>query len=148
VVTVPNDIHLLRSVVLSLNRAGLHVLVFGGWAEQLHGIVTERVHRDIDLLVLDPDEGLLNDFLSKNMEVVAKASSQKRAFEVDGVLVELFLAHKDGDEYVTSFWNNLRWTWPECIEVGGRGFRLASPAVLNSYRHNWATIHAARPSSP
>jgi hypothetical protein len=53
-VAVPNDLRTLRSTVSSLEEAGLTVLVFGGWAEELQGMVAARAHHEIDLLVLDP----------------------------------------------------------------------------------------------
>jgi hypothetical protein len=60
---VPNDLRTLRSLVSALVEAGLAVLVFGGGAEELLGMVAARTHHDIDLLLLDPGMGVLNDFL-------------------------------------------------------------------------------------
>lgn len=46
-----NDMRLLRSVVATLGQSGVRALVFGGWAEELHGMTPARAHQDIDLLV-------------------------------------------------------------------------------------------------
>lgn len=73
-------------------QAGISALVFGGWAEELQGTVMARPHRDIDLLLLDPDNAALEKFISSKNPVEEKSSSHKRAFVAGGVLVELFIA--------------------------------------------------------
>jgi hypothetical protein len=81
---VSSGLSLLRSVVDALEHAGVAVLVFGGWAEELHGLVPQTGHLDIDLLLIDPDDGVLDAFLDAREEIFAKRASHKRAFEVDG----------------------------------------------------------------
>jgi hypothetical protein len=144
---VSSSILLLRSVVGALEQAGIAVLVFGGWAEELHGLIPARDHRDIDLLLIDPDERALAAFLDARAEILEKRSSHKRAFEVDGVLVELFIAHSEKGERVTYFWRDLRWVWPAHVSVSIAGLRVTSRAALAGYRTRWLSIQAARPPS-
>ena len=80
-VPMSNELRTLRSVVSSLEKTGLAVLVFGGWAEELQGMVPARTHQDIDLLLLDPDVSVLDEFLGATLEVLPKRSSHKRAFK-------------------------------------------------------------------
>jgi hypothetical protein len=60
---VPCRFLLLRSVVAALEQAGITALVFGGWAEELYGLIAARDHCDIDLLLVDPDDDALTAFL-------------------------------------------------------------------------------------
>jgi predicted nucleotidyltransferase len=78
-----HDLGLVRSVISTLDEAGLSVVVFGGRAEDLWGHPS-RAHRDIDLLVIDPDDTALG-------------------------LVELFILRHQGGEYASCFWNELVW---------------------------------------
>jgi hypothetical protein len=142
---VPSSVLLLRTVVASLEQAGITGLVFGGWAEELHGLIPARDHRDVDLLLVDPDDRALAAFLDAREEMLAKRSSHKRAFEVDGVLVELFIARSENGEQVTYFWRDLRWVWPEDISMSVAGLPVASRAALAQYRTGWLGIRAARP---
>ena len=143
--TVSSGLSLLRSVVAALEHAGVGVLVFGGWAEELHGLVPQRGHRDLDLLVIDPDDRVLDAFLDARREIVAKRASHKRAFEVDGTLVELFIVRNEDGQHVTYFWENVRWVWPTDDGISVAGVRLASRAALNTYRSSWDVIRASRP---
>lgn len=52
---VAHDLTLVRSVVADLFAAGFAVTVFGGWAEELHGLAPAGEHGDIDLMIFDPD---------------------------------------------------------------------------------------------
>lgn len=140
------DLQLLRFVYSKLDQFGLVVLVFGGWAEEPQGIVAPRLHRDIDLLLLDPDQALLDQFLDASREIPQKRSSHKRALEVDGTLVELFLARKEGGTYVTWFWDEVRWMWPLDLMETVANLRVASREALAGYRSNWAAIQAVRPA--
>lgn len=144
---LPSSLSLLRSVVASLEKAGIAALVFGGWAEELHGLIPARDHRDIDLLLVDPDERALAVFLDAREEIFEKRSSHKRAFEVDGILVELFITRRENGKQVTYFWRHLRWVWPSDISVSLSDLPVASTAALAAYRASWLTIQASRPPS-
>lgn len=144
---MPGSLPLLRSVVSALEQDGIAVLVFGGWAEELHGLGPARGHCDIDLLLVDPDERALAAFLGVREEILENRSSHKRAFELDGVLVELFLARSENRERVTYFWRDIRWVWPADMSVSVASLRVGSKAALAGYRTKWPAIQAARPLS-
>ncbi len=138
----PKSVGIHSTVLSALNGAGLSVLVFGGWAEELCGVIPARTHRDVDLLVIDPDDTALENFLRARIEVREKRLSHKRAFVMDGVLVELFIVRRQGDDYVTCFWDQLRWKWPSNLVASVAGLPVASELALVSYRENWASIRA------
>jgi hypothetical protein len=142
---VSSGLSLLRSVLDEFDRAGITVSVFGGWAEEFHGLIPPRDHRDIDVLLMDPEDRVLDDFLDGRAEIVAKRARHKRAFEVDGTLVELFITRNEDGQRVTYFWDDIRWVWPTDDGVSVAGVRLASRAALDAYRSNWDAIHASRP---
>ncbi|MGH7665871.1 MAG: hypothetical protein ACRENY_00135 [Candidatus Dormibacteria bacterium] len=142
-----NDLRLLRLLVSHLERAGFSVLVFGGWAEDLLGLTPRSGHRDVDLILLDPEETALDDFLGLVGEIPEKHASHKRAFEVEGTLVELFIASNEGGAYVTWFCDQLRWQWPIGVAAKAAGLPVASPEALASYRTDWAAIQAVRQPS-
>lgn len=140
-----NDLPLLRSVMASLHQAGLRVLVFGGWAEELWGVIPPGVHRDVDLLVIDPDDASLDGFLRSHREVTEKRYNHKRAFTAAGVLVELFIVRRRGEGYVTCFWGRISWNWPRDLVANVGGLPVASEAALASYREGWRSIQMGRP---
>ena len=121
------------------------VLVFGGWAEELHGLIPARDHRDIDLLLVDPDERARAAVLDTPEEISEKRSSHKRAFEVADVPVELFLARSENGERVTWFWDHLRWVWPADITTSVARLPVTSAPALAAYRASWLAIRASRP---
>jgi hypothetical protein len=103
---------LLREIVYDLVETGFDVGVFGGWAEELLEIVAPRPHRDVDILVVNPDLDLLDAFVASRNEVVAKHYPHKRAYVERGVVVELFLVrHRDG-RWTTNFWGSQELAFP------------------------------------
>lgn len=71
-----NTLELVQSVVEDLVVAGFDIRVFGGWAEELQGLEAPRPHRDIDLLVIEPNEVLLDSYLHFRDEIGVKASDR------------------------------------------------------------------------
>jgi hypothetical protein len=81
-----------------LDDALVDVWLFGGWAEELQGLVPARAHRDVDLLHPAEDFTRVDALLRAEpalVEIVAKRFAHKRAFLLDGVMVELFLVRSD-----------------------------------------------------
>jgi hypothetical protein len=142
-----NVLPFLRRVVQELHTAGFRPLVFGGWAEELYGSVSQRQHRDIDLLLVDPVLDDLDQFLAQRAEIVRKRFSHKRAYVVEGVLVELLLVESSADGYTTTFFGTRHWRWPDLTApVTVTGLPLAPAEALAMYRTNHAAINAARPA--
>jgi hypothetical protein len=126
--------------------------VFGGWAEELWSLIPARSHRDIDLLYLADDFRRVDDFLlhcENAKEVGAKHFPHKRAFEWQGVLVELILVQPKGEFSQTCFFSGeVSIVWPEdtfrfSLIVGDRNVPVASPAALIRYRANHAAYQNA-----
>jgi hypothetical protein len=77
------------------SRAGaFQTTLVGGWSRELLGLETARPHSDIDLLVTDPDITRLDEWLSTLEEISAKRFAHKRAFRLDGEMVELHLVQR------------------------------------------------------
>jgi hypothetical protein len=137
----------LREAVSLVSVAGLEPVVFGGWAEELHGLRAPGPHHDIDLLVLGPDRQRLDGLLRRTGEIREKRLSHKRAFLLEGVLVELFLAEESDGGHVSHFWNAVRWEWPPLEPVDVRGLAVAPREAITAYRSRYAEIQAHRPPS-
>lgn len=143
--SVRNDITRVREIVAGLAEAGFRPAVFGGWAEELHRVSRPRPHRDIDLLVVDPDMSNLDVFVGERGEIGAKSWTHKRAFIAAGVLVELFIVNTVDDRPITHFWGTYRYEWPDIGPDEIDGLPVASVAALDAYRHDHALIGAYRP---
>ncbi len=140
-----NDIQLLRETVATLSQSGFQIAVFGGWAEELHGLSTPREHHDIDVLVIDADLVMLDAFVAARGEVVAKRQTHKRAFTTSDVLVELFLVSTGDGQPLTDFWGLLAYRWPGLGPVDLAGLPVASVDALAAYRADHDFITAYRP---
>jgi hypothetical protein len=141
-----NALPLVRRVVEELRTAGFRPQVFGGWAEELHGVISPRPHSDIDLLLVDPALDRLDQFLARRGEIVAKRFSHKPAYVVDGMMVELFLVERCADGYTTTFFGSMRWPWPDLAAPATvASLPLATTEALSMYRANHGAIDAFRP---
>jgi hypothetical protein len=120
-----NDLTYVRGVLGLLAAHDLRVWLFGGWAEELHGVTAPRPHKDIDLLYPANDFRQVDGFLSGGTvdEIVAKRFPHKRAFELDGVMTELFLVQQDAAGRYTSFWDQHRTTGRRICSVRRRACR-------------------------
>jgi hypothetical protein len=142
---VSNDIQLLRETVAALSQSGFQIAVFGGWAEELHGLCAPREHHDIDLIVIDADLVTLDAFVEARGEVVAKRQTHKRAFTNRGVLVELFLVNTVDGQPLTNFWDSFDYEWATHGPVDLVGLPVASVDALAAYRADHHRIAAHRP---
>jgi hypothetical protein len=142
-----NDFNLLRAIVGELSPR-FAVAVFGGWAEELLELTPPRRHKDIDLMLYDPDLDELDRFVGIRGEIVAKRFSHKRAFVLDHVLIELFLATRDGERWKTAFWDSHSYFWPQGSDPIIRRHLPVVPAeVVSAFRRDHDLIHAARPTT-
>lgn len=131
---VSNDLQLVQRAVTLLKEHGVDVWLAGGWAEELHGMQAPRNHHDIDLLYPADNFGRVDTFLRNGRveEITAKRFPHKRAFELDGVMVELFLVQPGP---LTRFWSQHDYHWPaDTFEDMGDPLRLASTTALIRYR--------------
>lgn len=121
--------------------------VFGGWGEELPGLVAPGYHGDIDLLVIDPDLDALDRYVAQRDENKEKRLSHKRAFEASGVLVELFLVTRS-PEPCTLFWDTLLYKWPDIGPVFMHGLPVVATGALLAFRRDYSMIAEARPDCP
>lgn len=144
-----NDLLLVKRVIADLVTADLRPLVFGGWGEELLGLSAPRVHKDIDVVLLDPQMSVLDSFVAGRDEVLDGHLSHKRVYRQNGVKIELFIAQWNGECLETVFWDRLRWCWPADMHadtVGG--LPVASAAAFASFRASFPEFMAARPGEP
>jgi hypothetical protein len=74
-----------------VEAAGFQVALVGGWSRELLGLEPPRAHADIDLVLTDVDIAALDEWLGSKEEIVAKRFPHKRAFVLEGTMVELHL---------------------------------------------------------
>jgi hypothetical protein len=88
-----NTLVLVRAVVADLTARGNDVLLGGGWAEELHGIIPPRDHHDIDLFVVASDLSGIDQYITETgvAEIPEKRLAHKRAFLHEGVIIETML---------------------------------------------------------
>jgi hypothetical protein len=133
-----NDLGFVMKVTSLLDDALVNVWLFGGWAEELQGLVPARAHRDVDLLHPAEDFTRVDALLRAEpalVEIVAKRFAHKRAFLLDGVMVELFLVRSDPDGYYTDLPEGVKHRWPtDVFDERQLGLRVASVNALVGYR--------------
>jgi len=134
-----NDLHLVREVLGVLREAGLHVWLFGGWAEELRGMRAPSAHTDIDILLRGAAFELLDAFLAERSEAVEireKRFSHKRAFVWHDVRVEIVLVRPGSPGTSDIFDGRVVIEWPPdtFAEPSVAGMPACSRGALALYR--------------
>lgn len=140
-VLVRNDRNFVARVTALLAEAGINTWIFGGWAEELRGLVPPRDHADLDLLCPADDFSTVDAFLATERvsEILLKRFPHKRAFEFEGIRVELFLVQKDETGHYTNFWGSIRYDWPaDIFDSPVNGINVASSTSLIDFRKTYA----------
>ena len=136
-----NTMEFVRTVIINLRDSGVDVLLGGGWAEELHGIIKPRDHSDIDLYYLAEDFNKLDKFIknSELEEIKPKHKSHKRAFNKDGVMVEVILVQKDYKGYLSNYNQEKIIGWPAPLSTKIDGLACLSREALAFKRsvHNY-----------
>lgn len=147
---------LVISVLARLEQNGISCLLFGGWAEEAFGLAAPRQHRDIDLLLPAQSFSALDELLGAGSaaftEIPLKRFAHKRAFLVDGVMVEVILVQETGQGAVTHFWGDTSFAWKlplaeEC-HLSGHEVRAASRGNLQHFRKHHALTQPHRWKDP
>jgi hypothetical protein len=135
-VAAENDLAFVRRVLALLHDAGVDAWVFGGWAAELLGLAPPRPHQDVDLLYPAETFERVDAAIGELglAEIEGKRFPHKRAFVLDGVMVELFLVKSDRYGQYTEFWGRVRHDWPADLLGTVDGVRVASAAGLASHR--------------
>ena len=106
--------------------------IFGGWGEELRGLAPQREHVDLDLLYPARDWSRV-DALDLPW-IDAKYLPWKRAFKLDGIMVELFRADRDGLGWFTQL-KRRRHDWPADVFAANGRLPVTSRDALASYRY-------------
>jgi hypothetical protein len=129
-----NDLAFVVRAVTLLTSKGIDTWVFGGWGEELRGLIIPREHVDLDLLYAAEDwhqvDALRLDW------VEGKRFPWKRAFMLEGIMVELFLVQHDERGWYTQL-ERRRHDWPEVLLGTNGQLPVASTVALANYRHSY-----------
>ncbi len=136
-----NNIDFLKQVYELLKNNSIETYIFGGWAEELHGMTDPRNHKDIDLLYISNNWEAVDSFLEIHKFEVKKIFSHKRAFLYQGILIELFLVSKENDNYHTNFFSKYLYTWPISTFTDNSNLKICSTESLIDYRKKHPLIH-------
>ena len=131
-----NDLAFVIGVVDLLAARGCRTWVCGGWGEELRGLRAPRAHGDVDLLYPAPGFARV-DALGLDW-IAAKRFPHKRAFTLEGTMVELVLVERDAKG-----WHTGRHRWADNVFAAGGRLPVASTAALGGYRAAYASRRAA-----
>ena len=134
------DVCFVERVQTMLRAQGVETWVFGGWGEELRGLIRPRDHADLDLLypgeTWDEVDALALDWIE------GKRLPWKRVFAQEAVAVELFLVQRDEQGWYTALRQRVH-RWPENVLASNGHLRVASTAALASFRHSYRVDAAA-----
>lgn len=151
------SLSLLFQVSDALTRAGLTCHLFGGFAEEARGLRPPAPHDDIDLLLeidtVSPLDHALACCLPAARPLTAKRFHHKRAFVLEGCLVELLLVSRSYDGACrTLFWGDTPHDWAAPLATplvfAGRSVSVATAANLHGYRAGRARLQPERWRDP
>lgn len=129
-----NDVAFVERAVSLLASKGVDTWLFGGWGEELRGLIYPRPHAGLDLLYpaehWDGVDALRLDWIE------AKRLAWKRAFVLEGIMIELFLVERDERGWFTQL-KRRRHDWPANVFVHSGRLPVASTAALASFRHSY-----------
>jgi hypothetical protein len=129
-----NDLAFVERAVSLLASKGVPAWVFGGWGEELRGLIKPREHADVDLLHPAEDWDAVDALLLDWIE--GKRFPWKRAFRLEGIAVELFLVQRDEQGWYTEL-QRRRHHWPENVFGNTGRLPVASTSALASFRHSY-----------
>lgn len=129
-----NDLAFVERAVSLLASKGVDAWVFGGWAEELRGLIKPREHVDLDLLYPAEDWSIVDNLYLDWIE--GKRFDWKRAFKLEDVTVELFLVQYDARGWYTQL-ERRRHNWPANVFAGSGRVPVVSTAALAGYRHSY-----------
>jgi aminoglycoside-2''-adenylyltransferase len=135
-----NDLAFVERAQTTLRRHGVETWVFGGWGEELRGLIRPREHVDLDLLYPAESWDEVDDLPFEWL--ASKRFEWKRAFILEGVMVELFLVRHDERGWYTELARRTH-RWPDNVLSSNGHLRVASTAALASYRHSYRVDAAA-----
>ena len=127
-----NDLDFVLRAVDLLWSHKVRTWIFGGWGEELRGLAPQREHVDLDLLYPARDWSRV-DALDLAW-IDGKHFPWKRAFKLDGIMVELFRADRDELGWFTQL-RRRRHDWPADVFAANGRLPVASRDALAGYRY-------------
>ena len=135
-----NDLAFVERAVGLLEAHGIDTWVFGGWGEEIRGLSRPREHADLDLLY--PAESW-DDVDELQLDWIAgKRFAWKRAFRLEGTMVELFLVQRDDRGWYTQLAPR-RHDWPVNVLGTSGVLPVASTVALAGFRYSYRVDAAA-----
>jgi hypothetical protein len=135
-----NDLAFVERAQTLLRSKGVETWVFGGWGEELRGLIKPRDHVDVDLLYAGESWDAVDElYLDWND---GKRFPWKRAFVLEETAVELFLVQHDEQGWYTTLARRTH-RWPDNVLASNGHLRVASTAALASFRHSYRVDAAA-----
>jgi hypothetical protein len=141
-----NDLDFVLRAVDLLWLHKVRTWIFGGWGEELRGLAPQREHVDLDLLYPARDwsrvdaldlEWIDADWIAPdliNPDLINPTHLPwKRAFRLDGIMVELFRADRDELGWFTQL-QRRRHDWPADVFAANGRLPVASRDALAGYR--------------
>jgi len=132
-----NDLDFVLRAVDLLWSHKVRTWIFGGWGEELRGLTPQREHVDLDLLYPARDwsrvDALDLDWIDADL-IDPRHLPWKRAFRLDGVMVELFRADRDELGWFTQL-QRRRHDWPTDVFSANGRLPVASRDALAGYRY-------------
>ena len=126
-----NDLDFVLRAVDLLWSHRVRTWIFGGWGEELRGLTPQREHVDLDLLYPARDWSRVD---ALDLEWAGpRHLPWKRAFTVEGTLVELFRADRDERGWFTEL-QRRRHDWPADVFAANGRLPVASRDALAGYR--------------
>src|SRR5258707_895071 len=129
-----NDLTFVEQAVSLLAAKGVDTWVFGGWGEELRGLIKPREHVDVDLLYPAEDWTIVDSPPLDGVE--GNRLGGKPAFGLEGIPAELFLAQYAARGWYTQL-ERRRHNWPPNVFSGPGRTPVASTAALAGYRHSY-----------
>jgi hypothetical protein len=129
-----SDLAFVERAVSLLASKGVDTWVFGGWGEELRGLIKPREHVDLDLLYPAEDWTIVDNLYLDWDE--GKHFDWKRGFMLEGIRVELFLVQYDARGWYTQLARR-RHNWPANVFSGTGRTPVVSTAALAGYRHSY-----------
>jgi hypothetical protein len=129
-----NDLAFVARAIELLASQGIDAWVSGGWGEELRGLIRPREHADVD--VLHPAEDWDEVDALRLDWIDAKRFPWKRAFELEGIMVEIFLVQRDERGWYTQLARR-RHDWPADLFAEAATLPVASTTALASLRHSY-----------
>ena len=129
-----SDLAFVLRAVEMLSAHGVRAWVCGGWAEELRGLRPPGGHDDLDLLYPAPGWERVDAIDLDWIE--PKRAPWKRAFVLDGTMVELLLVERDLRGWFTRRAGR-RHDWPPDVFATNGSIAVASASALEGYRASY-----------